>query len=497
MTFKHVSVPVCSLDTIPHPRFRRYSDGNFAEVAPATVTPVSWSAVGPPMERAFRVLYSGLNPRLARAIGGHHFTFLGYFGAKMYHNVDGLCSILPAVPKFSAADISFMFLQGLALDDDPDASVEPRRALGLAASSIRRIVSLVERCDRAEEDVALAEAVTMGGESLTASSMVLLDRALDSAWRVHIETTCLGALVLTWTRALGQAQFGDSWPIVEAEFISPDAIIWDYVSLGDGLTSTAFLDYGYYEIGYGTGGQASTPFFDGPGSSRYSEHELDLYHEALTAGFPGPMRTAFRGLSSLASALTGRRERTKALAMRAMHCARALASRRGELIGEGWQMLSLRELANGSPVGDIPARLISYEKACVLEMPGALRAVDAGAEMSNVGSQSSAQSPKVELDFVVQGTGVAPGQVTAPKVSPGGDLPGGILVVKSADSNLLADLQIASGVVCEQGSFLSHVAIICRSLRIPAVVGCRGAVDQFADGSLLEVDGTLGLVREV
>lgn len=50
------------------------------------------------------------------------------------------------------------------------------------------------------------------------------------------------------------------------------------------------------------------------------------------------------------------------------------------------------------------------------------------------------------------------------------------------------------GLVTERGGPTSHTAILARSLGLPAVVGCDGALG-LADGSLVTVDGTTGRVR--
>jgi len=50
------------------------------------------------------------------------------------------------------------------------------------------------------------------------------------------------------------------------------------------------------------------------------------------------------------------------------------------------------------------------------------------------------------------------------------------------------------GLITERGGPTSHTAILARSLGLPAVVGCTGALD-VTDGTLVTVDGTTGQVR--
>ncbi len=51
------------------------------------------------------------------------------------------------------------------------------------------------------------------------------------------------------------------------------------------------------------------------------------------------------------------------------------------------------------------------------------------------------------------------------------------------------------GVVLEEGSLTSHVAILCRSAGLPAVVAMVGACAHFDDGDILRVDGATGGVE--
>jgi len=51
-----------------------------------------------------------------------------------------------------------------------------------------------------------------------------------------------------------------------------------------------------------------------------------------------------------------------------------------------------------------------------------------------------------------------------------------------------------AGVVLQEGSLTSHVAILCRSAGLPAVVAVVGACSRFEDGDLLRVNGASGQV---
>ncbi len=74
--------------------------------------------------------------------------------------------------------------------------------------------------------------------------------------------------------------------------------------------------------------------------------------------------------------------------------------------------------------------------------------------------------------------------------------PGDVLVVRATTPAFNAVLSIAGAVVTTNGGLLSHAAVLARELGIPAVIGVSGALD-IADGSMIEVDPVLGVVRVV
>lgn len=74
--------------------------------------------------------------------------------------------------------------------------------------------------------------------------------------------------------------------------------------------------------------------------------------------------------------------------------------------------------------------------------------------------------------------------------------PGTILVAKNmrpSETITLRDSGIV-GIILEEGGATSHVAILARAWRIPAVMGVRGILSELEDGESLVLDGTNGLV---
>jgi pyruvate,water dikinase len=74
---------------------------------------------------------------------------------------------------------------------------------------------------------------------------------------------------------------------------------------------------------------------------------------------------------------------------------------------------------------------------------------------------------------------------------------GAILVAERTDPSWIMLFPLASGLLVERGSLLSHSAIVAREMGIPAVVSIDGVVAWLADGDWVELDGTTGVVRKV
>lgn len=72
---------------------------------------------------------------------------------------------------------------------------------------------------------------------------------------------------------------------------------------------------------------------------------------------------------------------------------------------------------------------------------------------------------------------------------------GDILVCELTDPEWTPLFSLASAVVADTGSSLSHAAIVAREFQIPAVLGVGFATTKFKDGDMIRVDGDKGEVR--
>jgi len=75
--------------------------------------------------------------------------------------------------------------------------------------------------------------------------------------------------------------------------------------------------------------------------------------------------------------------------------------------------------------------------------------------------------------------------------------PGDVLVAPWTAPTYNAILAMAGAVVVQEGALLCHAAVMARELGIPAVVGCKRAMELIGDGDLIEVDAVTGAVTVV
>jgi len=72
---------------------------------------------------------------------------------------------------------------------------------------------------------------------------------------------------------------------------------------------------------------------------------------------------------------------------------------------------------------------------------------------------------------------------------------GEVLVARITNPIFTPIMSLASAIVTDIGSRLSHAAIVARELGIPAVVGTEVATKQLKNGDKVVVDGSRGVVH--
>ncbi|MBC6445843.1 phosphoenolpyruvate synthase [Actinokineospora xionganensis] len=101
---------------------------------------------------------------------------------------------------------------------------------------------------------------------------------------------------------------------------------------------------------------------------------------------------------------------------------------------------------------------------------------------------------------LVTGSGAAPGRVvgrvrvlTSPEQG-GALLAGEVLVAPMTNPDWVPTIRRAAALVTDSGGMTCHAAIVARELGVPCVVGARTATTDLADGLLVTVDGSAGVV---
>ena len=101
----------------------------------------------------------------------------------------------------------------------------------------------------------------------------------------------------------------------------------------------------------------------------------------------------------------------------------------------------------------------------------------------------------------VRGTGASAGVVRGParvildQAGFGSVEPGDIIVCPSSNPSWVALFAIAGGLITNTGGVLSHAAVVAREFALPAVVGTGDATTRIANGRMVELDGSSGIVR--
>ena len=72
---------------------------------------------------------------------------------------------------------------------------------------------------------------------------------------------------------------------------------------------------------------------------------------------------------------------------------------------------------------------------------------------------------------------------------------GNIIVTKRTDPGWISLFPLASGLVVEHGSMLSHSFVVAREMNLPAVVGVSRATELIKNGEVITVDAVKGIVR--
>jgi phosphohistidine swiveling domain-containing protein len=74
---------------------------------------------------------------------------------------------------------------------------------------------------------------------------------------------------------------------------------------------------------------------------------------------------------------------------------------------------------------------------------------------------------------------------------------GDILVVQNTNPGYVPLMNVAGGIVAEDGGITAHVSVTSREMGVPCVVGIVGVTKLIKDGDLIEVDAVKGIVKKI
>jgi rifampicin phosphotransferase len=492
-----------AIDNDPHPDFRIYSAGNLGEVAPERLSPMSWSLVGIPMERGTRKLVRQVWGTLPWAQGSRY-VFLGYFGCRPYHNLSAYSHLATQFPRVTPRDVTDAYFEGV---EPPEVDTHGRESRLRRYSAVPRMLRvwgrLSSEINRLEEEVTVLEDLArraIARRSETGMYEVVLRAVplLDDGWAAHIVTTSCVVPMTVLQRELHRRLVAGSDGI-EAWLNRPRELVWgrmyDFAGEPGDFAPGEFLGSSFYEVAddldpwrrfvvrHSSVATGQEPRNDGV---------LGL-DEALWGMLPRGRRRIVQSTARVIGDMMTSREHSKSVVMRLLHLHRRVLPE----LAAAWSL----------PAGSWPYLTIEefrevHREPGLLDLVGprreqCLAAVDL--PMPEHLDLSGATAVPWDADARRVARGVSPGRVTGVVITadsdddPPEDTPC-VLVCDSADADVAPLLGLVDGVITARGSEMSHIAILAREHRIPAVVGYADA-GLLAPGDLITIDGRSGEVH--
>nr|QLJ96936.1 hypothetical protein HZU44_18845 [Micromonospora carbonacea] len=489
-----------AIDVDPHPDFRIYSAGNLGEVAPQRLSPMSWSLVGTPMERGTRRLVRQVWGTVPWAEGSHY-VFLGYFGCRPYHNLSAYSHLAGQFPRVSPRDVTEAYFEGV---EPPPVRSHGREGAVRRYAAIPRMLRvwgrLNQTINRLEEEVTVLEdlarrAVGRGSEAGMYEVLLRAEPMLADGWAAHIVTTSCVVPMTVAQRELHRRVPGAGG--AEAWLNRPRELVWsrmyDAVGTPGDFAPGEFLGSSFYEVA-----DADDPWqrfvvrhsspATGAGARPDGVLELD---EALWGMLPPVRRRLVQGTARMIGDMMAAREHSKSVVMRLLHLHRRILPELAaawRLPGGRWPYLTIEEFRRAHREPGLLEHAEQRREEC-------LRAVDAPMPehldlTGAVGVPWGAEARRLAR-------GVSPGRVTGVVVTSADDMPEDgpcVLVCASADADVAPLLGFVDGVLTQRGSEMSHIAILAREHRIPAVVGYADAA-ALRTGDMITIDGRSGDVH--
>ncbi|WP_323055569.1 PEP-utilizing enzyme [Mycobacterium pinniadriaticum] len=237
---------------------------------------------------------------------------------------------------------------------------------------------------------------------------------------------------------------------------------------------------------------------------RAARDRLPKMQAELLAELPAPARPAVKLLLNHAARTIPLRGVGKVSFLQALDVARAAARRVGEHLADGRVLddpedvfyLTVEEIVGGVPVGarELVAlrreRRVQYQQ---LELPTWWRGTP---EPTVVVDDQPDATDDALLIGIGAGSGTVEGRVRVVHDPAVVEVePGEVLVAPTTDPSWASIMFVASALVVDIGSVLSHAAVVARELGLPCVVNTGNGTRMLRDGDLVRVDGSAGTVQ--
>lgn len=145
----------------------------------------------------------------------------------------------------------------------------------------------------------------------------------------------------------------------------------------------------------------------------------------------------------------------------------------------------------------VKLRKVEFDNNCKLKLPSRFKSFLLADGLKCVAASPST-GDETALSGICVSSGIVNGEVLI-ITDPGShnDLSGKIFCAERTDPGWLPYLSMASGLIIEKGSPLSHSAIVARELGIPSIVNVANATQILKSGEPVILDANAGIVRRV
>lgn len=487
-------LPNFSLDTPGVERDSVHSGHNFREVAPEILSPLTWSLIGPGMERGFRdaALHFGREQP-----SGPRPAFVSYFGFRPFFNMTTIERLADELPLVAPEDIWDLLLGG----PGPDLRRGDRPGLlhrwGRLRGALAFLGANAHAFGRAQ--AALAQAETTALDALSSGSPWKKGAACDAAiraartaWALHIRTTCVAFVAASATKRILESQYDTTTAM---ELLRAGAHRTDedggHASAQAGGLGRELDRLNNYEVAdrdtdftafASIMSSAASVLSEVPRKNRVSHFSEEVAIPMGTAR--GPLYERVVRFMRLA---LGERERSKEVGLRALHCVRLMLDQGAfgyEPEAAAFLAVNeIRDLSESAAKRLVEERSAELTEAAALDFPVDVRMRASGPD----GVRRSRHGASASNN----GYSLTPGWAEGVLCTESDGEPDRILVGDRVDGNYVLAV-MPSGVVSKYGSMLSHVAIVCRELGIPCVAGVELPPEDL--GKRATVDGWSGAV---